>query len=339
MKHPYLKDRHRPLGADEREKLFRAHEIDWNRLVRGRSLRTVQAMGSDIALYVLWCDDQGVAPFPLPIENLARYVGTLIDRGLKLTSVRRYIYSVGALHLAQQHPHPGDHPGWPPLWEALVWRLQEIGAQGDVQAVPLTKHDFGQMVAACGPNRWGLRDRALLHVARDSLCKSSQLSALRLEDIYGQDDFGGGYLRVPPVGAAKAEDRCDYRPLSPASLEHIATWCTVADIEGGYLFLAIGGRRRADTSSLGGGLRPQEVSRIIRRLAVKAGLENAHTLTSESLRVGGVRNLMAAGATLDQIRQSAGWKTYRGIQRQAAWPPNVKPMPWPEVDDDYVIVG
>jgi len=71
-----------------------------------------------------------------------------------------------------------------------------------------------------------------------------------------------------------------------------------------------------------------------RRLAVDAGLERAHTFTSESLRAGAVQHLMAHGATLDQIRQSAGWKTYRGIQRQAAWTPNAKPLPWGRYKND-----
>jgi len=330
----YLTDRQRSHTAEEREKLFHALGIRWDRLTEGRSPGTIKAMGCDIALYIRWCNNQGVAPFPLPPESLALYVESLIDRGLKLTSVRRFVFSIRALHVVQEHAHPGADPAWPPLWKALVRRFEGTGALGGVQATPLTRQDFSRMVAACGSNRWGLRDKALLYVARDSLCKSSELAALRFEDIHSNDDLIGGYLRVPPVGASNAAERFDYRALSPATLGHVGAWCVVADIDSGYLFPAMSGRRRADTSPLTGGLGPQEIGRIIRRLAALAGLDHAYSLTSESLRVGGVQHLMAAGATLDQIRQAAGWKTYHGIQRQASWLPNGKATPWRKLGDD-----
>jgi integrase len=320
--------------TEQGRELFHAHGIPWDRLIEGRSHRTALAIGSDISLCVRWCEAEGIEPFPLPPEDLARYIGSMIDRGMKLTSVRRNIYSIGALHAVQGYSHPANETAWRPLWRSLIKRLEAAGAQGDVQAIPLTRHDFGQMVARCGTDLRGLRNKALLYVARDSLCKSFQLAALRFEDIYSGDDINGGYLRVPAVDASNAQGRFDYRPLSPATLGHIATWCERAGIDSGYLFPAIGGRRRADASPLSGGMGPQEIGRIIRRLAVSAGLDHAHTVTSESLRVGGVQHLMAQGATLDQIRQSAGWKTYRGIQRTAVWPPNVKPIPWGKLDDD-----
>ena len=58
------------------------------------------------------------------------------------------------------------------------------------QALGITSERLERLLTACGEDLKGARDRAMLKVGYDTLCRRAELVALRVEDI--EEDGNGG---------------------------------------------------------------------------------------------------------------------------------------------------
>jgi len=150
-----------------------------------------------------------------------------------------------------------------------------------------------------------LRNRALLAVAYDSLCRASEVVALRVEDIEADPHDGSAVIAI---GRSKTDQEGEgmVRYLARDTMGHVSAWLKAADITQGWLFRAV----------LKGGVvedRPlhvNEITRLFREVAPHAGRISAH-----STRVGAAVDMVEAGVDLGGIMLAGGWKSPTMVSR------------------------
>lgn len=278
------------------------------------SERTRVAIESDLARYCSWCQRMEVTPIPASEDQVAAWLEDAIDEGLKVSTIRRLLYSVGQAHEARGFIPPSKQRSWKPRWDQLMAKLELNGQTERSQADELNAVNVAKVLATLGDSLHELRDGALLALALDTLFKPSELVELCREHIIESADGSGQVCFIPENGSAFAYS--DTRWISPDTLRRVLRWCEAAGILHGPLARPIGGRRKGpkDASSLA--LRSQEISRIFRRRAQAAGLIGY--FTAYSPRVGGAMDLARAGATVEQIRTTGGWRSAFVIDRSTS---------------------
>jgi integrase len=150
------------------------------------------------------------------------------------------------------------------------------------------------MLAACGTNLVGKRDRALLALGFGGAFRRSELVALRVEDL----EFAKEGLKVrvqrsktDQDGAGQTVPVLDGPRLSVKAA--VSDWMAAAGIDSGPLFrrLIKGGTVTPDS------LTDRSVANIIKERAEQAGLD-ANRFSGHSLRAGFLTSAAANGADL-----------------------------------------
>jgi integrase len=278
----------------------------------GSAPATVKAVRSDWTQYLAWCETSRVTPLPASVDQLEAFLSAMIDKGRKRSTVDRYLYTVGVVHIAAGLPSPSKDPDWPTKWKKLIRRMKTTGGHIRKQADELDMAGIETILASLGDNLRDRRDAALLSLASDSLCRESELVAVRVEDLHHNKRRNTWSLHVPFSKTNQDGATPDYRFVSLETIERIRAWQVAADITEGVLFRPIGGRPRADGATEVA-LLPQEVARIFRRRAKAAGLERAAKISGHSTRIGSANDLAEHGATGTQIQLAGGWKTDRMV--------------------------
>jgi len=278
----------------------------------GSAPATVKAVRSDWAQYLVWCEASGATPLPASVDQLETFLSTAIDKGRKRATVDRYLYTVGLVHVAAGLPSPSKDPDWPVKWKKLIRRLKATGGHARKQAGELDSAGIEAILATLGDSPRDLRDAALLSMASDTLCRESELVAIRVEHLHHNRRRNTWALHVPFSKTNQDGAAPDYRFVSLATIARVRAWQAAASIDAGALFRSTGGRPKAGGHSEEA-LLPQEVARIFRRRAKAAGLENAGSISGHSTRIGSANDLSEHGASGIQIQQAGGWKTDRMV--------------------------
>ena len=279
----------------------------------GSAPATVKAVRSDWTQYLAWCEASRVTPLPASVAQLEMFLSAMIDKGRKRATIDRYLYTVGLVHIAAGLPSPSKDPDWPVKWKKLIRRLKATGGHVRKQAGELDMSGIETILATFGDTPRDLRDAALLSIASDTLCRESELVAIRVEHLHHNRRRNTWSLHVPFSKTNQDGATPDYRFVSAETIERVRAWQAIANIKEGALFRPLGGRPKANGTGPNGALLPQEVARIFRRRAKAAGLENAGSISGHSTRIGSANDLAETGATGTQIQHAGGWKTDRMV--------------------------
>ncbi len=120
----------------------------------------------------------GLVALPASPDTLVRYIDALAGHKAPAT-IRRYLSSIATFHRAAQL----DNPCAAIAVGLALKRLHREQGRAQIQAAPLIRSLVDRLLAAAGPDMKGRRDRALLALAYDTLCRRSELVALRVADI------------------------------------------------------------------------------------------------------------------------------------------------------------
>ena len=118
----------------------------------------------------------------LPADSnlVAQYVKTLTGgHHLKSNSIRIAVAAISTIHKLNQAPDPTQHPEV----KLEVRRMYRTLGRECKQAYGITNIILHKMLSATDKNLRGIRDRALLLIAYDSLCRRSELVSLQVEDL------------------------------------------------------------------------------------------------------------------------------------------------------------
>lgn len=258
-----------------------------------------RALRSDVARFSGWCADRGVPCLPASPATVAAYIDALADKKAPAT-IRRAVSSIATFHRAAQLASPTEAVGV----KLALKRLHRARGRAQAQAAPMTRDLMERMLAAAGTGPAALRNRALVAVAYDTLCRRSELVALERTDVKASP-AGDGTVTVRR-SKTDQEGAGSTRFLAADTMREVGAWLQASGIIEGPLFRSVG-----KAGAIGGGLDAGDVARIFKKLAKAAGLapEEAARVSGHSSRVGAAQDMVKHGVELPAVMQAGGWRT------------------------------
>lgn len=280
---------------------------------------TRRAYRDDWKRFTSWCEQNDRTPLPTTAETLAEYAGHLATTQRAPSTIGRALAAITKAHETAGHGKP-DRRGATEVLRGYRKRHAHAGRAAR-KAPALTITALRAMVATLDPDTLvGVRDRAVIVVGFAMGARRSEIAALDLTDVQPHDEGvqvtvrlsktdrdGRGRLVALPYGSNVAT--CPVRALSE--------WRTALAHHGradGPLFVRIDRHGRLGHVATGKGdpdgrITGETVAAIIRRAALRAGLDAAAAFTGHSLRRGFATAAYAApDADLVRIARHGGWK-------------------------------
>jgi integrase len=167
------------------------------------------------------------------------------------------------------------------------------------------------MVSATDDSLRGVRDKAILLVAYDSLCRRTELVSLEFEDLLIDEKDGGVKLKLrksktDPHGAGKNLH------LSSEAQKSIKEWIDKSKISSGKIFKSI-----TATGKIRENLNSAQINRIYKKLAQFSGVDSTilKKISGHSMRVGAAQDLVQLGNSMPIIMNRGRWTKIDTVMR------------------------
>jgi integrase len=179
------------------------------------------------------------------------------------------------------------------------------------QAYGINQDLLNKMVAATDDSLRGVRDRAILLVAYDTLCRRSELVSLEFEDVLINERDTGVKLKLrksktDPHGIGKN------LYLSNEAQDALKKWIVKSKISSGKIFRAITATGKVKES-----LNSSHVGRIYKKIARLSMIDKSiiRNISGHSMRVGAAQDLLLSGATLPTLMNRGRWSKTDTVMR------------------------
>ena len=310
--------------------------LDWlaqlERLEGAYAATTLRGYRSDFARFETFCAGLGVSCLPASTDSVVRFIeahggigeahcgvrqahcgmghahgGIGKARRLAPSSLRRHLSAIRKLHRLARQPNPCEDEDV----TIALRRVIRTRGQRPRQSLGLNAGLLANLLDVCTSDTLSdRRDEALLRLVYETLCRRSELVALRFEDITPIAESGAVILIPRAKNDPLGNGRLSY--LSQNTLDALSRWQEASGIERGIILRGIrNGRLREN------GLSPGSISRMLRVIARRAGLDPAivDNLSSHSARIGHAQDLALAGHDALAIMRAGGWKTISTVAR------------------------
>jgi integrase len=269
---------------------------------------TERAIRSDILIFSAWCADNDRQHLPAFPETVADFVNAMAQAKAP-ASVRRYVSSIATFHRAARL----ESPCAAAIVKLALKRMHREKGRSQAQAGPLGRQLVEMMLDAAGCSVIDLRNKALLAVAYDTLCRRSELVALQIADLDLQADGSGSV--IIPKSKTDQEGAGMVRYLAADTVRHLSAWLARSGAETGPLFRSVGKGGRVGQS-----LEASAIARTFKAMARGAGMaaDKAGKISGHSSRVGAAQDMVQFGIELPAIMQAGGWKTPEMVSRYTA---------------------
>lgn len=277
---------------------------------QAKAENTLRAYRSDWTHFEEWCSRQGLAPLPAAPATVALYITALAEAGRTVSTIRRRLASISAVHQAAGHQSPTQDMQVKTIWAGI--RRAKSTAQRQVAPV-VTEHLRAIVGALQLDTLAGLRDRALLLVGFIGAFRRSELVGLNVEDLTPTaegfvvtlrrsktDQEGEGETKAIPYGANA--ETCPARALR--------AWLDAAGITSGPVFRAVNRHGQVSARRLS----DRAVALIVKRSVEAVGLD-ASRFSGHSLRAGFATAAARAGASERDIARVTHHKSDRVLRR------------------------
>jgi len=269
---------------------------------------TLHGYQSDWRAFCGWCEGQNVPALPASPEAIASYVAECAGR-LKVGSIQRKLNAIAEAHKAMGLNSPTH--------DAIVVNtmkgIRRTMGTAAAQKAPALIEDIRAMVEATVAGTIGLRDRALILLGFAGAFRRSELVALDIEDcVFSKegltvtlrrsktDQEGTGRKVGIPYGSNP--ETCPVRTLQ--------SWTEQAGVTAGPLFRSLNRHGQVQPGRLSG----IDVSRVVKKLAKRAGLDSAK-FAGHSLRAGHATTAAIAGASERSIMNQTGHRSVQMVRR------------------------
>jgi Site-specific recombinase XerD len=295
------------LVADARERDKNGY--DWRGALedlRGAYADTsINGYTRDFALFVTWCNEQGCCPLPASPQTLARYLDENIAT-LRATTLVRRLAAIVRVHRLLDLENPADSE----RVRLARRRIQRYRPNRPRQALGIDRDLRGQLLSACPDSLPGKRDKVLVALGFEGLCRRSELAALRSEDVV--ENRHGQLALLIRRGKADQTGEGRVVTLSEATAGLLLDWIAAAGIEDGPLIRPVY-RGKALARHMAG----FSISRLLKSIAKRAGIdpETVMTISGHSLRVGAAQTLLGDGHDLLRLMKAGGWKSATTVLR------------------------
>jgi Site-specific recombinase XerD len=209
---------------------------DWQatliRLEGAYALNTIRAYESDFKIFEAWCMREKRAALPASAATVAAFMQAQSESATPATVSRRRA-AIAKIHRLMKLESPVRD-------EEVSLATRKVFRQKgrrQKQALGLTTPLKTKILAACPDDLRGLRDRALIAMGYDTLCRRSELVVLRIEDFAPEPDGSGTIL----VRKAKADQygRGRLAYLSANTVSALQCWLEAAELTTGPIFRCV----------------------------------------------------------------------------------------------------
>ena len=273
------------------------------------SASTIRAYRADFIDFITYCSLHNQTALPVDPLILADYIVMLANGGRTSASIRRAITGIATIHKLNRF----DDPSKDPDVTLEMRRMHRKLGRASEQAQGINQDVLEQMLSATDADNMGIRDRALLLVAYDTLCRRSELVSLQIQDvkitIKNSIESTTILLRK-----SKTDQDSTGKWLHVSQRAHLALkeWIAKIGDQEGQIFRGIGKSQKI-SSHLGGG----QINRIFKRIARKAGLDESFVarISGHSMRVGHAQDLVVSGASFPIIMSMGRWSKTDTVMR------------------------
>lgn len=273
---------------------------------------TIRAYRSNFLNFITYCNSINSCPLPAEPATISSYIEKLTEIGWRSASIRQTIASIATIHTLNNYSNPTTNSD---VRIALKRMHRKIG-RFSKQANGITKEILEEIIAITDNSLRGYRDRALLLIAYDTMCRRSELVKIRLDNIGQQNSFSKNTptptLIFIEQSKTDQEAKGRWLKISSRANEALNEWLGKSNIRDGYLFRGID-RHNNVTSSLTAG----QVCRIYKHLAGRAGFDESfiNNVSGHSMRVGAAQDLLLSGASLPVMMAKGRWSKPDTVMR------------------------
>jgi site-specific recombinase XerD len=247
---------------------------------------TIRAYRSNFENFIKFCDENNTNALPASSEIVASYIKKLSTH-LKSSSIKIAVASIAAIHNLNSLKDPVQAPDV----KIEMRGMYRILGRHAKQAYRINKDLLDKIVAATDDSLRGVRDRAILLVAYDSLCRRSELVSLEFEDLIIDNKNEEIKLKIrksktDPHGIGKN------LYLSNEAQLALKEWIIQSKISSGKISRAI-----TATGKIKDSLSSSYVGRIYKKIAQVSMADHSiiKNISGHSLRVGAAQDLMLLG--------------------------------------------
>lgn len=241
---------------------------------------------------------------------MVQYISKLTESGRSSASIRRALCGLSAIHRLNRFSDPSKDPDV----NLEMRKMHRKLGRSSKQALGINADLLDKFLMATEDSIRGIRDRALLLVAYDSLCRRSELVSLKVKDVKINIKNGGETSSIL-LRKSKTDQESTGKWLHLSQRAHLALLKWIEKLPKDQENLMVGINRRGSISPrrLGSG----QINRIYKRIAKNAGLEDAliRQISGHSMRVGAAQDLLDSGASMPIIMQRGRWSKSDTVMR------------------------
>src|SRR3984885_4367638 len=209
---------------------------DCSKMAQGAfATNTLRAWKADWQIFVESCRIFRLEALPAVPKTVRAFVFECLGKGKKPATVRRYVSTIGRAHRASGVADPTGS-------EDVKLALKEMGRNSTArqkQARGLTWGEIEVFLSIEPRNLRDIRDRALVAVAYDTMCRREELVSLRVEDVAEAGDGSGSILIRRSKTDTTGEGATAY--LSPLTMRLVSEWLKESGVKAGPVFVRVHG--------------------------------------------------------------------------------------------------
>ena len=271
---------------------------------------TIRAYRADFNDFINFCHDRNANALPAEHHLVVQYIFELTNSGRSSASIRRALCGLSAIHRLNRFDDPTKDPD-----VALeMRRMHRKLGRSSTQAGSINANILDKLVLATDDSIRGIRDRALLLVAYDTLCRRSELVSLQVKDVKINIKDGIETSSIL-LRKSKTDQESAGKWLHLSQRAHLALAEWVKELPEGqeYLIVGIGRGGNISRNGLGSG----QVNRIYKRIARNTRLDELviKEISGHSMRVGAAQDLLNSGASMPIIMQRGRWSKTDTVMR------------------------
>ncbi|WP_338608838.1 site-specific integrase [Pelagibacterium nitratireducens] len=266
---------------------------------------TISGYGKDFRLFAAWCAQKDLCALPADPQTLERYLNEMIQTLSAATLVRR-VAAIVRVHRALDLSNPA-------ATEAVrlaMRRIKRHRPNRPRQAHGIDRALRAKLLKSCADDLAGKRDKALLALGFEGLCRRSEIAALDVKDLVTDRQ---GDLAIL-IRRGKTDQTGDGRviTLSAATAKIVCDWIEAAGLEAGPLIRPVYRGRPIARHMVG-----HSISRLLKEIAERADLppETYQAISGHSLRVGAAQTLFVDGHDVLKLMKMGGWKSANTVFR------------------------
>jgi site-specific recombinase XerD len=275
---------------------------------QSKAENTLRGYRADWRDFCAWCESHGACPLPASPETVAAYIAECAGR-LKVGTIQRRLNAIAEAHKATGLESPTSAG----IVRNTLKGIRRALGTATAPKSPTLTDDIRAMVDATDAGPIGARDRALMLLGFAGAFRRSELVGLDIADcVFGKDglvvtlrrsktdqDGAGSKIGIPH---GSNPETCPVRTVQ--------AWLAEAGVDAGPLFRSINRHGQVRAGRLSG----IDVARVVKKLAVRAGLDPTK-YAGHSLRAGHATSAAIAGASERSIMNQTGHRSVQMVRR------------------------